>query len=168
DGANPVGARIRVGHQLGFLYQALFCGEDNVAPLLKFADGQKRRNFFSGFEIEQIDNGLAPSGSASLRQLVNFDPINRADGCEEKNVCVHGSYEKALDKIFFSSGGADLSLAAAPLRAVVSNRIALDVTFVRNGDRHVFVDDQVLDGDLLGLGNNLGSALVAILLLDLL
>src|SRR5262249_20903761 len=168
DGANPIGTRIRVGHQLGFLYQALFCGEDNVAPLLKLADGQEGRNFFSGFEIEQIDNGFAPSGSASLRQLVNFDPINLADGRAKKNVRVHGTEEKALEKIFFSSSGADLSLAAAPLRAVESNRIALDVAFVGNGDRHVFVDDQVLDGDLLGLGNNLGSALVAILLLDLL
>src|SRR5262249_22121966 len=168
DGANPIGTRIRVGHQLGFFLQALFFCEGKRVPLFKISVGQAGRNFFSGVEIEQIDNGFAPSGSASLRQLVNFDPINLADGREEKNVRVHGSDEKALDKIFFSSSGADLSLAAAPLRAVESNRIALDVAFVGNGDRHVFVDDQVLDGDLLGLGNNLGSALVAILLLDLL
>ena len=38
DGANPVRARIRIGHQLGFLYQALFCGKDNVTPFLELTD----------------------------------------------------------------------------------------------------------------------------------
>src|SRR6266850_4286099 len=39
DGANPVRARIRIGHQLGFLYEALFCGKDNITPFLKLTDG---------------------------------------------------------------------------------------------------------------------------------
>jgi hypothetical protein len=39
DGANPVRARIRIGHQLSFLYEALFCGKDNITPFLKLTDG---------------------------------------------------------------------------------------------------------------------------------
>ena len=58
-------------------------------------------------------------------------------------------------------------LPAAPLRAVERQGRALDVAAARHGDDHVLFDDQVLDVDVGGLGDDLRAALVAELLLDL-
>ncbi len=57
--------------------------------------------------------------------------------------------------------------AAAALRAVGGDGRALQVAGVRDGDRHLLVDDQVFELDFGGLIHDLGAALVAELLFDL-
>ena len=156
-----------IGHQLGLLDQTVFGGENYEAPFLKLAHREKRRDFFTGFQIEQIDDRLAARRPARLRQFVDFDPIHLADGGEEENVGVHRRDEQRLDKILFLGRGADLAFAAAPLCPVERHRIALDITFMGDRHRHVFVDDHILDGNIFRVIDNLRAPLIAIIFLDL-
>ena len=80
---------------------------------------------------------------------------------------MHGGDKKVLNEIFFFRGRTNFSLTAAPLGPVERNGVAFDVSLVRNRHGHVFIDHQVLDGDVLGTGNDLSSSLVAVLLFDL-
>ena len=57
---------------------------------------------------------------------------------------------------------------AAPLLLVRRDRRALDVAGVRDGDDHVLFGDQVLDRELAFVARDLGAALVAVLLGDVL
>ncbi len=59
------------------------------------------------------------------------------------------------------------ALAAAALRAVLGERVALDVAEVGHGHDHVLLDDQVLGRDALDRAGDLGAAVVAVLLADL-
>src|SRR5689334_5186665 len=70
-------------------------------------------------------------------------------------------------EVFFACPHADAAFAAASLVAIVRDGGALDVAGVADGDRHVFLGDQILDAELALFGKNLGAARVAVLLLNL-
>ena len=63
-----------------------------------------------------------------------------------------------LDEILFGGGRADLAAAAALLRAIERKRRALEVAAVRDGDEHIFFDDQILDRELAFGLDDLGAA----------
>ena len=69
-----------------------------------------------------------------------------------------------LDEILFARLRADAALAAARLLAIDVHRSALDVAGVADGDGHFFVCDQVFELDFLDAVDDLGAALVAIVL----
>src|SRR4051812_49928125 len=50
---------------------------------------------------------------------------------------------------------------SAALHAIRGDRCPLDVAGTGHGDRHVLVDDQVLDPELAALVDDLGAAVVA-------
>src|SRR5207302_1423010 len=58
------------------------------------------------------------------------------------------------------------ALAAAPLAPIGLDMGSLDVAGASDRDDHLFVGEQVLDRELGGLGDDLGAALVAVLLLE--
>ena len=60
------------------------------------------------------------------------------------------------------------ALAAAALDVIRVGRLTLDVAEVRHGQDALLARDQILNVDLAADGGNLGAALVAVLLLDLL
>ena len=74
--------------------------------------------------------------------------------------------EQLRDEVFVLGRRAGDAAAAALLRAVRGHRVALDVAAVRDGDDHVLFGDQLLDGDLALVVDDLGAALVAELLAD--
>ena len=75
-------------------------------------------------------------------------------------------HEEVLDDVLFLRLHPGHALAAALLAAVGLHVRALDVAGARDGDHHVLVGEQVLDGEVRGLGQDLGAALVAELLLE--
>ena len=77
-------------------------------------------------------------------------------------------HEHAFDEIVVLGGGCGPAAPAAPLRAVVGERLRLDVAAVREGDHHVLRRDQVFEGNILGDGDDLAAAAIAELFLDVL
>ena len=59
--------------------------------------------------------------------------------------------EHALDEVVLAHRRRLLPAPAAPLRAVVRDRLGLDVTGVREGHHDVLGRDQILDRDVLGV-----------------
>src|SRR5262249_17907094 len=125
-------------------------------------------DLLAGLQVEQVDDCLPARGAASLRNFVDFGPVDFARGGEEQDVGVRRGDEQVLDEIFFLGGGADLPPTAAPLGAVEADGVALDVALVRDRDRHVLLDDHVLDRDLGALIDDLRAPFVGVQLLHLL
>ena len=73
--------------------------------------------------------------------------------------------EQVVDEIIFLDRRRLLAAAAATLRAVVGERLRLDVAGMRQRDDHVLRRDQVLDAEVLRMRDDLGTALVAELFL---
>ena len=68
---------------------------------------------------------------------------------------------EALDEILISRARADFAASAAALRAIKRERGALDVTAVGDGHQHVFLDDEILDGEFAFGLDDLGAARIA-------
>ena len=74
--------------------------------------------------------------------------------------------EEVLDDVLLLGLHARHALAAAPLAPVRLDVRPLDVARARDRDDHLLVGEQVLDRELGRLGDDLGPARVAVLLLD--
>ena len=68
--------------------------------------------------------------------------------------------KEMLDEILFFCGRADYSLSSAALRAVETSGIPFDVSFVGDSDDHVLFGDEVFDGEIGGLGDDLRTPFV--------
>src|SRR3546814_5533471 len=77
------------------------------------------------------------------------------------DVCSSG-----LDEILFLGRRRVAAAAAALLRAIAADRLALGVARVRERDHHVFRGDQVEDVQVFLAGADLAATVVAELLLD--
>ena len=103
---------------------------------------------------------------ADLRDRVHLQPVHAAAVGEDEHVGVRRGDEEMLDDVLFLRLHADAAFAAAALRAIHRQRRALDVAAARDGDDHVLVGDEVLDRDLVRVGDDLGAARVAVGFLD--
>ena len=80
---------------------------------------------------------------------------------------MRGRHEQPRHEVLVARLHAAQSLAAAPLRPVLGDRVALHVAEVRHGHDHVLLGDQVLGVDHVDRARDLGAARVAVLLADL-
>ena len=76
---------------------------------------------------------------------MNFQLIDHAIVGEDHQVRMRRSDKEMLDEVAVLRGSAEAAFAAASLTRVSRDRRALDVTTVRDGDRNVFVGDQIFD-----------------------
>ena len=167
DGAYTGDPWTRIGHQISLLDQASPGREYDVAALLELPHGQKCRDLLAVLKLQQVHHRPTLGRAAALRQLVDLDAVDLADGGEEQDVRVGGGNEQRFDKVLVPGRGADLALAAAVLRTVQGDGVTLDIPLVGHGDHHVLLHDQVLDGYIVGLVDDGGAAHVAVGLLDL-
>ena len=128
---------------------------------IELAHGDEGFYLFFGAALDQIDQRLAARAAAELRDLIDLEPVAAAFVGEEENVIVRGGHEEVLDPILFLGGLSLHAAAAAALFFEAGNREALDVAAVGDGDHHVFLRDQVFDGDFAGVVHDFGAALVA-------
>ena len=75
--------------------------------------------------------------------------------------------EKLVDPVILAHRRRLLAATAAPLRAIVGERLALDVARVRERDDHVLARDQVLGHQVLRAAHDLRATRVAELALQL-
>ena len=98
---------------------------------------------------------------------MDLDLVDHAVVGKDHQVRMRRSDEEMLDKVAVLGRRAKASLAAASLTRVGRDRSAFDVTAVGDGDRHVFVGDQVFDGEFDAFVDNFGAAFVTKVFLDL-
>ena len=93
---------------------------------------------------------------------MDLEPIDLARIRKEQQIVVRRGGEKSGNKILFLGSHPDLAFAAAPLRTVERDGIALDVPRMRDRDHHLFLRDQILDVDVRRFRNDLRAPLVLI------
>ena len=167
QGDDPSHPGVGVGHQLGLFHRSLLGGGDDVFALGKFLHRQDGHHLLARSQMQQVDDGLAPRGPAALGNLVDLEPVDLAEVGEDKDVGMGGGDEEPFDEILLLRAHAGFPLAATALGPVEGNGVALDVAAVGDGDHHVLLDDQVLQGELPGFFDDFRAAGVAVAFLDL-
>src|SRR5581483_712159 len=160
-------ARVAEGGELGLFDDALPRRHDDVSVLAEFFDRHRGGDFLVGFQREQVNERFPLGGPASLRDLVDFEPIHLAGVGEEQERVVRGGGEQCLDEVLFLDAHTDLALATAPLGPVEGDRVPLDVAGVGNGDDDFLLGDKVFDADFRVFLDDLRPPLVLVSLPDL-
>ena len=113
-------------------------------------------------QLEKVHDRLAFGSASGLRELVNLFGIGPTLIGDHENVMMRGRDEQLGDEIVVVRGLCARDAApAALLRAIGSGRAALDITLMRHGDDHVFLDDHLLDRDVIDLvSDDFGAAIV--------
>ena len=78
-----------------------------------------------------------------------------------------GGNEKVVDEVLVAGLHSDPALATASLVSIDGDRTPLDIAGMGYGDDHILFRNHVFDADLFRLLDDLGAALVAVLLFDL-
>src|SRR5690606_28949166 len=154
--------------QRRLLDDALLGGHDQEVILVVLLDRDGRLDPLIPRQVDEVYDGRAPGGAPRFGNVVAFHPVHFALVAEEQDVAVGAGDKQVLDEIVVFGAGRRNAPTAPPLRPVGRGGQPLDVAEVGHGNDHVFVGDEVLFLDLVGRGHDLGSPLVAVLLLDFL
>src|SRR5208337_3177429 len=163
DGVDPVGAHVHELAQLGFFYQAVAGGEEDVFIFFfEVAHGQHGADGFAGLQADQVADVLAAAGGAYVGNFVDLEPVDAAFVGEDENVSVGRGDEEVFDEIFVAGLHAGAAGATTALHAVGGDRRALHVAGVAEGDGHLLVGDEIFQNDFGGFVFDAGTALVAV------
>ncbi len=159
-------ARHHVG-KLGLLHRAVARGEENESALFfQIAHSEHGAHRLAGLQRYQVAHVLALAGGAHVRDFINLQPEHASGVGENENVGVGRGDEKMLDKILVARLHAGAALASAALLAISGDWGALQVAAMADGDRDLFVGDQVFQLDLGGFVFNDGAAFITVELPD--
>jgi hypothetical protein len=113
--------------------------------------------FSPRLQREHVDDRLAARGARALRHLPDLEPVQPAAVGEAQDRVVRVGDEQLVDPVVLLGRRRLLAAAAALLRAVVGQRLALDVAGVRQRHHHVLRRDQVLGRRGPGVAHDLAS-----------
>src|SRR6185312_13808195 len=154
------GADVREHLERGLLDHAVLRRHDDELAFLELLERQHLDDLLVLLELEEVDERLAARRARAFGQLVHALDVDAALGREHEDVIVRRGDEELRHEVFVLGRRAGDAAPAALLRAVGRDRVALDVAAVADGDHHVLVGDQLLDGDLAFVVDDLGAALV--------
>ena len=163
---DALAARIGKRRQRCLFHRSLRSGHEYVMSVVELFHRQDGGDFLALLQREHVDHGFAAAVAAALRHLVDLDPVHAAAAGKAQHVVVGVGDEQALDEIVFLGRSRLPAASAAALRAVVGERLRLDVARVRQRHHHVGRSDQVFVVEVLGVVLDLALALVAVLQLD--
>ena len=168
DGDDAAGHDVREVFERGLLDGAVAGGEEDEAvdSSGEVADGEDGDDFFAGLEVDERGHGLAFAGGADVGDLVDLEPVDAAGVGEAEQIGVGGVDDELGDEVFVAGLHAEAAGAAAALLAIDGDGRALEVAGVGDGDGDLLVGDEVFEGELGGLVEDLGAALVAVLVAD--
>ena len=167
DGDDAAGHDVGEVLERGLLDGAVAGGEEDVlAVFFEVADGEDGDDLLAGLEVDERGHGLALAGGADVGDLVDLEPVDAAGVGEAEQVGVGGVDDELRDEVLFAGLHADAAGAAAALLAVGGDGRALEVAGVGDGDGDLLVGDEVFEGELGGLVDDLGAACVAVLVAD--
>ena len=124
------------------------------------------RTVSPGWRLEEAGHGFALAGGADVGDFVDLEPVDAAGVGEAEQVGVGRVDDELRDEVLFAGLHAEAAGAAATLLAVGGDGRALEVAGVRDGDGDLLVGDEVFELELGGLVEDLGAALVAVILAD--
>src|SRR3990170_3768495 len=160
-GYEPAGADMGEAHEVGFFHHAVRGRHGDEITLLELADRQIGRYILVGGHIEDIDYGLALGGPAGLGYVIDLERIDLPLVGKEEDIAVGRGYEEVGDKILLFGGHAHLPLAAPLLYLEQARRVPLYIAAAGDGDDHVLLGYEVLEGYLACLIDYLGAPFVA-------
>ncbi len=134
----------------------------------EITDCEQRRDPLVLLELEQVDECPPARRRTDIGQFVDLADKDPSRGGEKEHGGV-GRCDKELPDLVLGLGRHSPAAAAtAALGAIDRDRRALDVAVAGDGDDHILLGDEVLDGEITEIGDDLGPAVVAILGPDLL
>jgi hypothetical protein len=133
-------------------------GHEDELLVVELAHRQHRVDALA-LQRQQIDDRLAARAAADLRQFVDLEPVALAAAGEAQQIV---SWLLATNSLSMKSSpltwSRELAAAAAALGLVgIVQRLGLH-SRVGQGDHHVLVGDQVLDGEIAVILVDLGAA----------
>ena len=158
---DPGLARIGEVGQRRFLHCALRGAHEDEAVFDELLDRENGVDLLTLLEREHVDDGLAATAARALRHFVDLEPIDATAVREAQDVVVRIGDKEVIDKIVILDRRGLLAAPATPLRAVVGQRLGLDVAAMRERHHHVLRRDEVLDAQILGVEFDLRTTLVA-------
>src|SRR6185369_3606465 len=151
----------------GFLDHTLACCHHDVPVVGELTHRKNCRHLFVRRQIEQVDNRFAASCPSSFRELINLQPENFTRIGKEEEIILGRSDKEKFDKVFILGLDPCFAFAATTLGTVKRDCTPLDVARMGDVDHHILFNNGVFKSNLGGLGNDLGTARIAELLLDL-
>ena len=143
-------------------------GEEEVFLPIHLAQGEHGRDALAGLHLQEVDH-IGPLGrAAGLGNAVALEPVDFPQAGEKQNGIVGGGGEEGFDKILLPQRLAGHAPAAPALGAVGIDGQALDIPRVGQGVDAVLPLDEILDIQIVLRRGDLGAALVAVFLADLL
>ncbi len=139
----------------------------NLPSSSRSRTGRMVRTFSPGCRLSRLCMALALAGGADVGNLVDLEPVDAAGVGEAEQEGVRGVDDELRDEVFFARLHADAARAAAALLAIDGDGRALEVALVGDGDGDLLVGDEVFELKLGGLVDDLGAALVAVLVANL-
>ena len=152
--------------QPGLLDQTVAGREHEVRRLLVVADRQHLRDVLVGLEAEQPGHVAALGVAGRLGQVVGLGAVDPPGRGEEQQPVVVGRRDEVLDDVVPAQGRAAHALPAALLGAVLVAQGSLGVAAAGDRDDQLLVGDQVLHREVAVGRDDLGTALVAVLVDD--
>ena len=173
NGTDTGGTHVLILVETCLLDDTLLGGKYHIVGLqelfvVEVLDAQNCIDGIIRLNVEHILDGATLGVLVALGNLVTLLPVATALLGEEQQRVVHGGGIDILGKVVVTMTGSLGTYASTALLVELVQMGTLDVTHVRNGNNHWIVGIEVLGIKLVIEGNNLGTTLVAILLLHLL
>ena len=167
DGDDPRGERPRKGSQRRLLDRAQAGGEKHVAVVLELADGQDRVDPLVLLQRQQVDDGPAPGARTRLGNPVDLEPVDLSAARETQQRVVGIGDEQLVDEILFLDAGRRPAPPAPALCLVRRQRLRLGIAAVGKRHHQLFLGNQVLDGQVRVVLDDLRTAFVRVSVPDL-
>src|SRR5712691_4237775 len=163
DSVDAVGADVHEFAELGFFYEAVAGGEENVFVFFfEIAHREHGADRFSGLQADEVADVLAAAGGADVRNFVDLEPVDTAFVGEDQDVGVGGGDEEVFDEILLAGLHAGASGSTAALHAVGGDGRALHVAGMAEGEGNLLVGDEIFENDFRGFVFDASAALVAV------
>ena len=105
-------------------------------------------NKIIGFDIDKVLYGASFGVFTSFWNLIDPEPKTLTFLCKEQHILVVGTYEQMLYEVLITSSRGFLSYTTTCLGFVFIDRSTLYVTCVGNGNNHLLIRDNILNGDI--------------------
>src|SRR6185369_11314523 len=139
-----------------------------MPALRKLAHRNHARKLSIGRNIDKIHDRLTARRRRRIRHFVNFDLVDHAVVREDHQVRMRRRDEEMLDEVAVLRGRAEATFATTSLTCISRDRRALDVTAVRDSNRHVFISDEIFNRKLDTFVDDLRAAPVTKVFLNFL
>ncbi len=134
---------------------------EHIVLLVEGLDRQYGGDLLTRLQRKQIDQRFAARAASAHRRLVYLHPVHPAPVGEAQQHVVGVGHEQLLDPVVFLGARGQLAPAAAALRTVFRQRLALDVARVRDGDHQVLRGDEVFDIDVVSIDLDVRATRIA-------